>query len=58
MANPILEIQNIGNFVKVIAVDPETGIEASASGPAGVGELHVRQLALRKLENLLKKSAQ
>jgi hypothetical protein len=53
--NILYEIKTIGTVTRVAAVDAETGLEAIVTGPAGAGEMHLRQLALRKLEYLLKK---
>lgn len=55
MVQAILESRVMGAVMKVTAIDPDTGIEATVTGPSGTGEGPLRQLALRKLENLLQK---
>ncbi len=51
----IIEIQQIGNAVKVTAVDPETQIEVSIFGPPSAGEEMLKRTAIRKLEYVLNK---
>ncbi len=51
----IIEIQQIGNAVKVTAVDPETQIEVSIVGPPSAGEEMLKRTAIRKLEYVLNK---
>ena len=51
----IFEFQQIGNVVKVTAVDTATGVEASTMGPPTSGEETLKRAALRKLEYVLEK---
>ena len=51
----LLEFHRVGNLVKVSAVDPETGIEVSISGPASAGEAALSHAAVRKLRYVLAK---
>lgn len=44
-----------GSFVKVTAIDPETGLEASIVGPAGAPQSVLAEQARRKLEYVAKK---
>ncbi len=44
-----------GNAVKVTAIDPKTGIEASVMGPAGASRASLSDAAVRKLRYLLAK---
>jgi hypothetical protein len=45
----IIEVTQIGASLKVSAIDPESGLEVSVSGPAGSGMEALTQLAMRKL---------
>ena len=51
----IIEFQQIGNAVKVTAVDPESLIEVSIVGPSGAGEEILKRTAIRKLEYVIEK---
>jgi len=51
----LLELQRIGNAVKVTAVDPETLVEVSIIGPPGAGEEALKRAAISKLEYVLAK---
>ncbi len=51
----ILEFQNIGNSVKVTAIDPLTLVEVSIVGSTSAGEQALARLAARKLEYVLAK---
>lgn len=53
----ILEFIPIGGSVKVTAVDPHSGLEVSVVGAASAGERALGELAVRKLEFMLKKRA-
>jgi len=44
-----------GAFVKVTAIDPETGLEASIVGPANAPQAVLAEQARRKLEYVAKK---
>lgn len=51
----IFEFISIGAYVKVSAIDPVTGIEASIVGNPASGETALRRTALRKLQFVLEK---
>ena len=53
----LIEMHRIGNFVKVTAVDPITGMEASIVGPANAGRQILSRNAVRKLKYVMKKQA-
>jgi hypothetical protein len=52
----ILEFVPQGRFVKVSAVDPETGTEAVIVGDAAAGRMELEKTAIRKLEYLLRRA--
>jgi hypothetical protein len=51
----LLEFVRLGNHVKVTACDPETGIETMIIGPANAPKKALSDLAVKKLEYVLKK---
>lgn len=51
----ILEFVEIGNSVKVSAIDPETLTEASIIAPSGVNKEEIKEVAIRKLEYVMAK---
>lgn len=51
----LFEMHRAGNTVRVTAIDPETGIEAAAIGPATAGEAALQALAVKKLDYVLGK---
>jgi len=51
----ILEYQQIGNAVRVAAVDPDTLIEVSIVGSPSAGMEALKRTAIRKLEYVLEK---
>jgi hypothetical protein len=51
----LLEFIPRGIFVKVCAIDPETGVEVSIVGPANGGEELLSRTAVRKLKYVLRK---
>jgi hypothetical protein len=53
----LFEFHRIGAFVKVTAIDTETGIEVSIVGPSNGGDALLRANALRKLEAALRRNA-
>lgn len=53
----LIEFVAIGQTVKATAIDPVTGIEASAIGPASAGQQTLAKLAAKKLDYLLNKLA-
>jgi hypothetical protein len=50
-----VEFTVLGNSVKVTAIDPATGLEASIMGPAGAPQSVLAQAARRKLAYLARK---
>lgn len=54
----IIEYTSLGGSVKVTAVDPETGVEASIVGAPSAGEQALAALAIRKLLYVLGKDTQ
>ncbi|MFD2263097.1 DUF6898 family protein [Lacibacterium aquatile] len=50
----IIEIIRIGAFAKATAVDPDTGIEVSVSGPSQGADAMLTRTAVRRLEQRLK----
>ncbi len=61
MANPetgrevLVEFQQIGNAVKVTAVDTQSMVEVSIMGPASAGEEILKRNAINKLNYVLSK---
>ena len=51
-----MQIQPIGNAVKVVAVHEETGTEVSFMAPRNTPMLSLKMLARKKLEYVLTKS--
>ena len=51
----LLEFYQVGNSVKVTAVDPETLIEVSIVGDPAAGEEALKRAAINKLEYMLRK---
>jgi hypothetical protein len=51
----LIEFQQIGNVVKVTAVDTETMVEVSTMGPASAGEETLKRNAINKLNYVLSK---
>lgn len=51
----LIEFQQVGNSVKVTAVDTETLIEVSMVGAASAGEEMLKRLAVRKLDYVIEK---
>ncbi|MBM3489407.1 MAG: hypothetical protein FJX68_03000 [Alphaproteobacteria bacterium] len=49
----LLEFEQVGGFVKVTAIDPETGVEAAITGPAGAPEAALGDAARRRLDYVL-----
>lgn len=54
----IFEFIQVGNSIKVTAVDPATLTEVSIVGPLTASEAQLRATALRKLEYVLKRKAE
>lgn len=55
LSEVLFEFTAVGNSVRVSAVDPDTLVEATITGPVTAGESALRQAALRKLRYLLAK---
>lgn len=51
----IIELQPVGNIVKVSAVDTATLTEISIQGPASAGEEMLKRNAIKRLEYVMKK---
>lgn len=51
----IIEYRQLGNSVRVSAMDTKTLIEVTIVGPADVGEETLKQTVLRKLEYVMAK---
>jgi hypothetical protein len=52
----LLELMQIGNAVKVVAVDPVTGTEVSIVGSPSDGEDVLKRNAINKLNYVLRKA--
>ena len=61
MSNPatgrevLVEFQQVGNAVKVTAVDTKSMVEVSIMGPASAGEEMLKRNAINKLNYVLSK---
>jgi len=53
----LFELRQIGNTVKVTAIDVATNTEVSTMGPPSAGEHALKTAALRKLEYVLAERA-
>ena len=51
----LIEIRQVGNAVKVSAIDPVTGMEVSIVGSPSVGEETLKRNAINKLSYVLRK---
>lgn len=51
----IVEFHQVGNVMKVSAIDPATMVEVSIVGPVNAGEETLRRNAVRKLQYVLDK---
>ena len=54
-AEVLIEMRRLGDSVRVSAVCPETGLEATIVGPAGAGEAALARAAANKLRWLREK---
>lgn len=54
----LIEFQQVGNAVKVTAVDPDTLVEVSIMGPANVGNEILKRNVINKLNYVLSKKDQ
>ena len=53
----ILEFHQVGNFMKVSAVDPQTLTEVSIVGDPAASEASLKRAAIKKLEFVLERKA-
>lgn len=51
-----IEFMKVDNMVKVTAIDPDTGTEASVICPASTAKNDMTNLAIRKLHYIQKKN--
>lgn len=51
----LIEFIQIGNAVKVSAVDPKTGVEVSIMGAPAMSRVQLQRVAIQKLEYRLAK---
>lgn len=51
----LLEFHQVGSFVRVSAIDPQTNTEVTTMGSPNATEAELTQLALRKLDYVLGK---
>ncbi len=54
----LIEFVRIGNSVKVSAIDPVTGMEASIIGPANLSDAQLSRNAIAKLRYVLARKKQ
>ena len=54
----LFELRRVGAYVKVSAIDAETGTEVCIVGDPKVGEAHLKRTARRKLEYVMAKQQQ
>ncbi len=57
MAEVLFEFVRVGNSVKVTAIDPISGVEATIVGSVRLTRFSLEQAALRKLRHVLAKKA-
>ncbi|HYM30186.1 MAG TPA: hypothetical protein VEU47_02730 [Candidatus Cybelea sp.] len=55
LAEVLFEFKQIGRSVKVTAIDPVSGIEASIVGPAGGSEMELKRVAVAKLRYVMER---
>ena len=53
-----IEYKQVGQAIKVTAIDAETGLEAVIMGPASAAQTHLQKIAVQKLEMQLKKNSE
>lgn len=53
-----IEYKQIGQAMKVTAIDAETGMEVVIMGPASAAQAHLQKIAVQKLEMQLKKHSE
>lgn len=49
------EFYSLGNSVKVSAIDADTGVEVSITGPRTASQSELQRIALQKLERALER---
>ncbi|MDP9126827.1 MAG: hypothetical protein M3N08_01015 [Pseudomonadota bacterium] len=54
----LLEMQRIGNSVRVTAIDPASGTEVTFQVPASISQADMKQMAVNKLTYVLRKQKQ
>lgn len=52
----LFEFLRVGNYMKVVAIDPATGTEVSVLGPASGSRELLKRTALGKLRYVIEKS--
>lgn len=52
-----IEYKQVGQAMKVTAIDAETGMEVVIMGPASAAQTHLQKIAVQKLEMQLKKNS-
>ncbi|NVK18039.1 MAG: hypothetical protein HWE30_05030 [Methylocystaceae bacterium] len=55
LSHVYFEIRRYGNYLRVAAIDPDSGTEAIATGLVKMGESALKHNAQRKLEYILTK---
>ncbi|NBO19340.1 MAG: hypothetical protein EBZ69_05250 [Alphaproteobacteria bacterium] len=58
MHEVIFEAKRTGNIIRLVAMDTQTLTEVVVQGPANVRMQDLEQLALKKLEYVLKKKSE
>ena len=53
-----IEYKQVGQAMKVTAVDAETGVEVVIMGPASAAQTHLQKVAVKKLQMQLKKNSE
>ena len=53
----LFELRQVGNTVKITAIDVATSIEVSTMGPVAAGQHGLKMAALRKLDYVLAERA-
>jgi len=53
----LFELRQIGNTVKITAIDVATNVEVSTMGPVAAGQHGLKMAALRKLDYVLAQRA-
>lgn len=51
----LFEITRIGPYMKVVAIDPVSGIEVSVQGPKTAMQRDLQDLAIRKLKRAIER---